>query len=255
MKLIVLKRTTLAIIVGVLLFLSAFTLNLGGVEVGATFFYMANRRHPIYAVKTDENKLAISFDAAWGADKTRQIISICKEYDVKATFFLVSFWVEKYPDMVQEIYNNGFEIGLHSDTHPDMTKLSKSQMESELKANIQAIENVTGIKPKIFRPPYGYYNNDLLDVCDSLGLSCVKWSVDSLDWKGLSASELSGRVIKNSKNGSIVLFHNNSDHILDGLKQVLEFYKSKKMQVVSVGELIYYDNFEIDNQGIQFKKF
>lgn len=254
MKLVVLKRTTLAICVGVLLFISAFTLNLGGVEVGATFFNMANRRHPIYAVETDENKVAISFDAAWGADKTSQIIAICNEYDVKATFFLVSFWAEKYPDMVREIHNNGFEIGLHSNTHPDMTKLTKSEMASELNANIQAIENITGVRPTIFRPPYGYYNNDLLDVCDSLGLSCVKWSVDSLDWKGLSASELSGRVIKNSKNGSIVLFHNNSDHILDGLRQVLEFYKSKQTQVVPVGDLIYYENFEINNQGIQIKK-
>lgn len=253
MKVLVMKKTTLVLIVGVLLSISAFTLNVGGIEVGATYFNAANKRHPIYEVQTEENKVAISFDAAWGADKTSQIIAICKSYNVRATFFLVSFWAEKYPDMVREIHDNGFEIGLHSDTHPDMRKLSKAKMKEELEKNIAAIENIIGEKPKIFRPPYGYYNNDLLDVCDELGLSTVKWSVDSLDWKGLSASELSGRVIKNSKNGSIVLFHNNSDNILDGLKMVLAHYQSKQTQVVSVGELIYYDNFTINNQGIQIK--
>ena len=253
MKVLVLKKTTLALIVGVLLFVSAFTLNVGGIEVGATYFNAANKRHPIYSVSTEENKLAISFDAAWGADKTSQIIALCNEYHVKATFFLVSFWAEKYPEKVLEIYNNGFEIGLHSNTHPDMTKLTKSQMQAELDANIQTIQNITGVKPKIFRPPYGYYNNELLSVCDSLGLTCVKWSVDSLDWKGLSASELSGRVIKNSKKGSIVLFHNNSDNILKGLQMVLEYYKSKEFKVVAVGDLVYYEDFTIDNLGTQIK--
>lgn len=254
MKVLVMRKTTIAIIVGLLLFISAFTLNVGGIEVSATYFNKANKRHPIYAVQTDENKVAISFDAAWGADKTSEIISICNQYNVKATFFLVNFWVEKYPDMVREIYNNGFEIGLHSSTHPDMTKLSKTEMAKELETNIKQIENITGVKPTVFRPPYGYYNNELLEVCDSLGLQCVKWSVDSLDWKGLSASELSGRVIKGSKNGSIVLFHNNSDNILDGLKMVLNFYASKQTEVVPVGELIYHDNYIIDNQGIQIKR-
>lgn len=252
MKVLVMKRATLLIIIGVLVFVSAFTLNVGGIEVGATFFY-ANKRHPIYAVQTDEQKLSISFDAAWGAEKTSEIISLCKQYNIKATFFLVSFWVEEYPERVLEIYNNGFEIGLHSTTHPDMTKLTKKEMINELETNIKAIEKITGVKPKLFRPPFGYYNNNLLEVCDSLGITCVQWSVDSLDWKGISANELSERVIKNSKNGSIVLFHNNSDNIIPGLKLVLEYYKNKGIQVVPIGKLIYKDNYTINNQGIQIK--
>jgi peptidoglycan/xylan/chitin deacetylase (PgdA/CDA1 family) len=123
----------------------------------------------------------------------------------------------------------------------------------ELTTNISLVENIVGIRPKLFRPPYGYYNNNLIEVCESLGVSCIEWSVDSLDWKGLTGAELSGRVISKSKNGSIVLFHNNSDHIIDGLKMVLENFKTTGKKVVPIGDLIYYENYKIDSQGTQYK--
>ena len=205
-------------------------------------------------MQTEERKLSISFDAAWGADKTREIMATCNEYGVKATFFLVGFWIEEYPEMVKEIYNNGFEIGIHSNTHPDMTKLSKKQIYEELSTNIKLVEDITGCRPKLFRPPFGYYNNNLIEVCDQLGLSCIEWSVDSLDWKGISASEIAGRVTSKVENGSIVLFHNNSDNIIDGLKMCLQYFEDNKLSVVPIGDLIYYENFTINNQGIQIKK-
>ncbi len=253
MKILFLKKTAIISFVVVLLFLTVYVFNNRVVNVGATYFDKG-RKLPIYSVQTEENKVAISFDAAWGADKTREIMSVCKDYGVNATFFLVGFWIEKYPDMVKEIYNNGFEIGIHSNTHPDMTKLNKVQMREELETNIKLVEELTNFRPKLFRPPYGYYNNNLIEVCEELGLSCIEWSVDSLDWKGLSASEIAGRVTSRAKNGSIVLFHNNSDNIIDGLKMVLEYFKCNQTQTVPIGELIYYDNFMINSQGTQIKK-
>lgn len=253
MKVLFVKKTLLLVIVACVLVAIATGLNLAGVPVSATYLNVKTKLLPIYAVETSENKLAISFDAAWGADKTREIMAICDSYNVKATFFLVGFWIEKYPDMVKEIYNNGFEIGIHSMTHPDMRSLSRSEIKQELSNNMKMIEELTNYTPKLFRPPYGYYNNDLIEVCDELGLSCIEWSVDSLDWKGLSAGELSGRVIERATNGSIVLFHNNSDNIIEGLKMTLEHFKTQNMSVVPIGELIYYENFTINTQGIQIK--
>ena len=253
MRVLIIKKATIAVVAVVLIFFTAFSLNSGVLNVGAVYFTTA-KKYPIYAVQTEENKAAISFDAAWGADKTREIMRVCDDFGVKATFFLVGFWIEKYPEMVKEIYNNGFEIGIHSNTHPDMTKLNKKEIREELSINIKLVEDLTGFRPKLFRPPYGYYNNDLIEVCEELGLSCIEWSVDSLDWKGLSASQIASRVTSKTEKGSIVLFHNNSDHIINGLKLVLEYYKCKNMQVVPIGELIYYENFTINNQGFQIKK-
>lgn len=253
MKVVFVKKTLLLVVVASILIVIATSLNIVGLPVTATYLNIKTKLLPIYSVQTSENKLAISFDAAWGADKTREIMAICDSYNIKATFFLVGFWIEKYPEMVKEIYNNGFEIGIHSMTHPDMTTLSRSEIKQELSENMRLIEDLTNYTPKLFRPPYGYYNNTLIEVCAELGLSCIEWSVDSLDWKGLSASELSGRVIERATNGSIVLFHNNSDNILEGLKMTLEHFKTQNINVVPIGELIYYDDFTINTQGIQIK--
>ena len=250
MKIVVIKKSIIVLVGILVVFTAVYLSNLGAVNVSEAYF-VDLRRVPIYKVDTDENKLSISFDAAWGADKTREIMNVCDQYGVKATFFLVGFWVEKYPEIVKEIYNRGFEIGLHSSDHLDMTKLSKSEIKADLNKNIEAIEKITGTRPKLFRPPYGYYNNSLLEVCDELGLICIEWSVDSLDWKGLSASELSGRVIKSANSGSIVLFHNNSDNIIPGLTMTLEYFESRSIETVPIGELIYLDNYRVDNQGIQ----
>ena len=222
-------------------------------QVANVYFNTLPKKLPIYSVKTDEKKVAISFDAAWGADKTSEIMSICEEYGVNATFFLVGFWVEDYPEVAQSIAKRGFEIGLHSSTHPDMVNLSATQMELELSKNKDVIQAVCGVEAKVFRPPYGSYNNTLIEVCEDLDLQAVQWSVDSLDWKGLSANEIAGRVCERSGNGSIVLFHNNSDNIVAGLKMVLEFYKNNNYEVVPVGELIYHSNYTIDQQGVQIR--
>ena len=223
-------------------------------QVANVYFNQKTKKLPIYSVQTSEKKVAISFDAAWGADKTAEIMTICEEYGVNATFFLVGFWVEDYPDVARIIAERGFEIGLHSSTHPDMANLSAKQMELELSKNQQIIQTVCGVEASLFRPPYGSYNNTLIDVCTDLDITAIQWSVDSLDWKGLSASEIAGRVCTRSKEGSIVLFHNNSDNIIAGLRLVLEYYKNNGYQVVPVGELIYQDHYAINQQGIQIPK-
>lgn len=241
------------IVVGVLLLTIFLVVAVDGATLASVYFATPQKKLPIYAVQTDENKVAISFDAAWGADKTEQIMDICDEYGVKATFFLVGFWIEDYPETAKKIAERGFEIGMHSSTHPDMTKLNSENQELELTQNRDIIYSVTGVKAKLFRPPFGAYNNSLISTCEKLDITPVQWSVDSLDWKGLTAGNIASRVCENSKNGSIVLFHNNSDNIIEGLKMVLEFFAQKDFTVVPVGELVYKSNYTINSQGIQIK--
>ena len=140
----------LVLLSAILIFFSAFSLN-GGVLDISSACYSAAKKVPIYSVETDDNKLSISFDAAWGADKTKQIMDICDSFNVKATFFLVGFWVDKYPDVVKEIYNRGFEIGLHSNTHPDMTKLSAKEIKEELEENFATMKSLNLIKMLLWR--------------------------------------------------------------------------------------------------------
>ncbi len=249
----VIKSRTIKIFLAMLVVVILLCISFEGGSSAQVWFGSSSRLVPIYSVDTEEKQVAISFDAAWGADKTEEIIEILEEYNVTATFFLVGFWVDKYPDMVKKIDEAGLEIGTHSNTHPDMVKLDEETIRQELTTSIDKIKNITGKEVSVFRAPYGSYNNTLLNVCSSLGLKTVQWDVDSLDWKGLSASEVTDRVMKNAKNGSIILMHNNADNVCDSLRLTLDWLTMKGYKVTSVGELIYSDNYTIDANGVQHK--
>ena len=222
-----------------------------GGPAASVYFGNSSRRVPVYCVETENKQVAISFDSAWGAEKTQGILDILKEYNVSATFFLVGFWVDEHSDMVEAINNAEIEIGCHSNSHPDMTKLSKEQMREELSGCVGKIENITGKKVDLFRAPFGAYNNMLIETCDELSLLPIQWDVDTLDWKGLSAKDMTARVMSKVKNGSIILMHNNSDNILSGLRMILDRLKLAGYTVSSVGDLVYRQNYSIDKNGVQ----
>lgn len=211
----------------------------------------SNRSLPIYSVELEEKKIAISFDCAWGVEHTDAILAAMQQNDVRCTFFAVEFWVKKYPDYVQKIIDHGHEIGTHSRTHPYMSKLSKEEIESELSSSKKAIEDITGKTVTLFRPPYGDYNNLLIDTAKEMGLYSIQWDVDSLDWKNLSATEIAMRIINGAKNGSIILCHNNGLHTAEALPLIFSTLKNRGFSFVPIGELIYKQHYYMDVNGRQ----
>ena len=238
MKIVVIKKKGLLLAVLAVISMIMLSINYNGGVSATVFFGTAPRLVPIYSVDTQEKKVAISFDTAWGADKTERIVEILNEYQVGATFFMVGFWVEDYPDMVKLINESGIEIGTHSNTHPDFVNLSTEQMKLELDTSINAIKNITGKDVELFRAPYGSYNNTMLNLTKSMGLKTIQWDVDTLDWKGYSGVDICERVMSKVKSGSIILCHNNADHIIDALPLMLERLLNAGYEVVSVGDLI-----------------
>ncbi len=249
----VVKSRTIKIVIAMLIVVILLTVSFGGVQLAEVFFGYSTRKVPVYCVDTQNKQVAISFDAAWGADKTDGILEILKEYNVSATFFLVGFWVDEYEEEVKKISDAGIEIGTHSESHPDMAKLDAETIKTELTTSIEKIEKITNKKVELFRAPFGSYNNTLLEQAEDLGLITIQWDVDTLDWKGLSAQDMCSRVLDKVKNGSIILMHNNSDNILDGLRMILDRLTMQGYEITSVGELVYKDNFEIDRNGVQHK--
>lgn len=212
--------------------------------------------HPIYGVETAEKKVAFSFDAAWGAEHTGEILQILAKHKVKTTFFLVGFWVDKYPEKVKQIAAEGHEIGNHSTTHPHFPQLSEEQMKSELQETGDKITALTKQKPELFRSPFGEYDNRVIELSNKMGLKVIKWSVDSLDWKEqMSKADIVRRVTSGIKPGSIVLFHNNGTYTAQALEEILTDAERKGFRVVPISQLIYRDNYLIDsNTGMQRKK-
>ncbi len=215
----------------------------------------AKRDLPIYCVDKGEEKVAsISFDAAWGNEDTEQLIEILEKYKVKATFFVVGEWVDKYPESVRALSDAGHEVMNHSNTHPHMTKLSKEKMRQELTECNNKIEAVTGKKPNLFRAPYGDYNNDVVGTMRECGAYTIQWDVDSLDWKDLSASEIHKRVTDKVKPGSIVLFHNAAKHTPEALPSIIETLQADGYSLIPISQIIYTDNYEIDSNGKQIQR-
>ena len=214
----------------------------------------STRSLPIYSVETEEKKIAISFDCAWGVDYTDSLLDIMQKNEVRCTFFAVQFWVERYPEYVQKIINYGHEMGTHSRTHPYMSTLSKAQIQDELTTSSKAIEALTGKKVTLFRPPYGDYNDTLIDTCNEMGLYPIQWDVDSLDWKNLSATEIAMRIVNSVKNGSIILCHNNGLHTAEALPLIFSTLKNRGYEFVPISELIHTENYYLDNNGRQHRR-
>ena len=220
----------------------------------AAVYWSGARSLPVYSVEREDNKIAISFDCAWGDAHTGAILQALEAANVRATFFTVQFWAEKYPEHLREMAAAGHEIGTHSATHSYMSRLSEAEIRAELSSSATAITAATGEEVTLFRPPYGDYDDLLIDTAADMGLLTVQWDVDSLDWKDLSSEEIAARIIERTRKGSIILCHNNGEHTAEALPAVLDALIAKGFEFVPVGELVYRENFTIDNAGRQFQK-
>lgn len=236
------------------IFFVGFSLLYNFIPKSISVFGFGDKKVPIYRVESDQKKISISFDAAWGADVTPKILEILQKYDVKTTFFLVDFWMKEYPEMTKTIAEQGHEIGNHSATHPNMGSLGKEDIVKEIKTTHQRIKNLTGQDANLFRPPFGDYSNTLIATCNELGYQVIQWDVDSLDWKDLSAQAIYDRVIEGVKPGSIVLFHNNGKHTAEALDMILKQLKQDKYEIVPISQLLLGGDYYIDKSTGEMRR-
>ncbi len=253
LKVFVLSKNSL------ILYSCVFLALIGIFAVGSTFgssvFTAASSEEniPIYCVQTDQPKIALTFDAAWGDEDTDQLITILGNNNAKASFFMVGGFINRFPNSVKKFHDAGHEILNHSDTHAHFSGLSQEEMITEITACEEKISNITGSSKKLFRAPYGEYTDDVIKTASANGYKVIQWDVDSLDWKDLSVDEICVRVTDKIKNGSIILFHNGAANTPAALEKLLPILKEKGFEFVPVSELIYHDNYYIDHEGKQIQ--
>lgn len=211
------------------------------------------RELPIYCVETEEPKIALSFDAAWGNEDTEQILEILKKHDVKVTFFMTGGWVESYPDDVKKILEEGHDLGNHSENHKNMSLISNEEKQTELMKVHDKVKELTGYEMFLFRPPYGDYDNDVIKTAKACGYYTIQWDVDSLDWKDYGVDSIVKTVCehKNLGNGSIILCHNGAKYTAQALDELITDLKGKGYSFVPISELIYKDDYHMNHEGRQ----
>lgn len=210
---------------------------------------------PIYCVQTEEPKIALTFDAAWGNQDTQKIVEILKKHDIKVTFFMTGGWVDTYPEDVKMIFQEGHDLGNHSQNHKNMSQLSDSEKEAELMSVHDKVKALTGYEMFLFRPPYGDYDNAVVTTAKKCGYYTIQWDVDSLDWKDYGVESILKTVTQNNHlgNGSIILCHNGAKYTAEALDTMITTLKDAGYTFVPVSELIYRENYHMDNEGRQIK--
>lgn len=164
---------------------------------------------------------------------------------------MVGDWIDKYPEAVKKIATLGHEIGNHSNTHPHVNQMTLEKNEEQIRECANKIENLTGKRSTLYRGPYGEYNDIVITSANNQNHKTIQWSLDTLDYKGLTGDEMWNRLKDKLKSGDIVLMHNGTDHTADALDQIISNIKEKGYEIVKVSELIYNENYIIDANGMQ----
>ena len=213
---------------------------------------------PIREVKTEDKVISLSFDDGYNHDNILQILNILKENgNLKTTFFFCGNAIDSDEKLIEKeyekdkehsikrehsvkvVYDNGHEIGNHSDSHKNFKKLSDESATNEVINCNEKIKNITGNYPVVFRFPYGAYNQNSLNVVRNLKMFPVQWSIDTTDWKKSSSSEsIYNEIINNIHNGAIILMHTNGKHTPEALRRVIPRILELGYKIVPVSDLI-----------------
>lgn len=206
---------------------------------------------PIYCVERGDNKIALTFDCAWGNSNTDALLEILKNANAKATFFVTGEFCDKYPDDVRKFAEAGHSVQNHSDLHPHVKGMNINDLIADTRECSRKIKMLTGKDPVLYRSPYGEYDDVVLTTVEGMGLKPIQWSADSIDWEDPDAATIKKRILSKTESGSILLFHNDLPNTEEALPSLLTELLQKGFEFVKTEDLIYFDSYRIDNTGKQ----
>ena len=211
------------------------------------------RRLPIYSVETDERKISLGINCAWGDEDIPVLLEILEQHNIRASFFLTGTFVRKFPDSVRAIHDAGHEIGSHSNNHVDLTTLDRNGITQEIRSLNEELRSITGTAPVLFRTPSGAYNNLVIEVIEQEGMIPIQWDADSLDYRDPTPAEMHRRIMGKLRPGSITLFHAGAKNTPPALPGIIESAIEQGYIFVTVGELIFPPPYTLDHEGRQHR--
>ncbi|MGG1553973.1 polysaccharide deacetylase family protein [Paenibacillus ferrarius] len=205
--------------------------------------YYETRGEVVWEISTDEKVIALTFDDGPHPRYTPEILDLLKQYHAKATFFVVGNKIKLYPDVLKREVSEGHEIANHTYSHAYLSK--RTNMKTEIKKAEDVIYNVAGIRCQLFRPPGGFYNESLVSIVKQEGYKMIMWSwhLDTKDWSTPGVDKIVNKVLNNSRNGDIVLFHDYVEgrtQTIEALKRILPELEKRGYRFVTVSELLTY---------------
>ncbi|MFJ7934567.1 polysaccharide deacetylase family protein [Sporosarcina sp. NPDC096371] len=203
--------------------------------------YYEEKGQILWEINTDEKIIALTFDDGPHRKYTTEILDLLAEYDARATFFIVGEYAEKNPNVVSRMFEEGHELANHTYTHP--LRSNVPNLLEEIRQTNETIYSISGFSPTLFRPVEGRYDDDLIDAVVKEGYKVVMWSwhMDTLDWKNPGVNKIVDIVLKGTKPGNVVLFHDgggNREQTVKAIKKILPELKKQGYTFVTISELL-----------------
>lgn len=217
---------------------------------------VSGKEMPVCSVDTEKNQVALTFETAWGEEKTKQVLDILKKEKIKSTFFITGEWAEKHSEVLLRMKREGHDIGNSGQTHENLVQKKQREQKQEIQSAQRIVKEQTGKEMTLFRPPYGKYNNSLLRTAQSLGYLSVTWSIDSKDWKEYGEKEIIDAVINSGdlKKGAIIRLNSEGKDTPKALPKLIREIKKRGYQIVPVSQMAYKENYYMDINGRQIPR-
>ena len=216
------------LILTMLVTVAALTLNF---ESQYVFGFVSDEA--IYHGNKNSNYVTLMINVYWGNEFLPDMLEVLNGYEIKTTFFVGGQWAEKYPELLQSIYENGHEIGNHGYFHKNHDTLNYDQNIIEISSTHSMVKASIGVEMNLFAPPSGAFNKTTLKAAYQLGYKTIMWSKDTIDWRDKNADIIFSRATKNVVGGDLILMHP-TEYTLLALPQILEYYKTNNISVVPV---------------------
>lgn len=219
----------------------------------------SHKELPVYCVDTEKTQVSITFNVTGAGGGTADsagltaLLSLLDQCQVKASFFLTGEWIRSNPDQAKAIASAGHDLGICGETDTDMTRLTKKQCKNMLSSLRSEVKELTGVEMILFRPPHGSYNDTVLQAAREADYQSILWDVDTLDWKDYGAASIVSTALEHTHlgSGSILLLHSGAKNTTEALPALIDGLQRQGYALVPVSELIYQNNYSMDQEGRQ----
>ena len=192
---------------------------------------------PFYQGVGEEKCVSLTINVDWGEEYLPDILQVLAENKVSATFFLTGRWTSNNPELAKSIAEAGHEIGNHAYSHTSPNSLTVDGNREEIRQTAEAIEKATGVQPKLYAPPSGERDPQVLQAAEAEGCTTILWSVDTIDWQRPQPSVIYDRVMQKIHPGAIILAHPTAS-TLEALPQIIQDLQAEGYRFVCVSENI-----------------
>lgn len=192
---------------------------------------------PIFHGNIDQNKVAFVCNVFWGEEFLPDMLKTLEDNNVHITFFIGGTWAKDNPELLKNIVEKGHEVANHSYNHPHPNTLSKDKNKEQILKAETIIQQITGVKTSLYAPPYGEYNDVVLNAAQELDYKTIMWSIDTIDWKRPPSEIVKSRVLKKIHNGAIVLMHP-TEPTKKALPELLRELREKGYIITTVSDVI-----------------